>query len=455
MTTRIDKLELKNYRSFAELSITFHPELTVLVAPNGGGKTAILDGLGVALYPLVDTLLEKNHCNGFVKTDVRIGRDRFAGGSMVSFTPTRLYAQGIIRYDSIEWQCELAKPNGRMSRARAKELVTRGERYLEDLRAYADKKSTTPPILPVIAHYGTGRLWSEHKLTAKKKQIAEDLRFQTGAYADCLSSSSSYTHFAVWFERVVREAQNELQTGRVSPHRPQAMLAAIREAVDTVLSPSGWQQLDWDFLTSEIVASHPDHGRLPVNMLSDGIRNLIGFVADLAHRAVRLNPRYRHEACFFSPGIVLIDEVDMHLHPEWQQLVIGQLRKAFPRIQFIVTTHSPQVLSTVDKESIRVIRMRDGVATPETPKFQTRGVESADVLAFIMGVHPVPQVEEASWLSKYRALIEDNEAESTEALTLRAQLIAHFGPSHPVIIDCDRLIRFQAFKVRRSRPEGT
>ncbi|MBK9263295.1 MAG: AAA family ATPase [Polyangiaceae bacterium] len=455
MTTRIDALELKNYRSFAELSITFHPQLTVLVAPNGGGKTAILDGLGVALYALVDTLLEKNHCNGFVKTDVRIGRDRFAGGSMVSFTPTRLYARGIVHYDSIEWQCELAKPNGRMSRARAKEIVARGERYLEDLRAYADKKSKIPPIFPVIAYYGTGRLWSEHKLTAKKKQIAEDLRFQTGAYADCLSSSSSYTHFAVWFERVVREAQNELQTGRASPHRPQAMLAAIRDAVDTVLRPSGWQQLDWDFLTSEIVASHPDHGRLPVNMLSDGIRNLIGFVADLAHRAVRLNPHYRHEACFFSPGIVLIDEVDMHLHPEWQQLIVGQLREAFPRIQFVVTTHSPQVLSTVDKESIRIIRIRDSIAIVETPQFQTRGVESADVLARIMGVDPVPHVEEASWLNRYRALIEDNEAESAEALALRAQIVSHFGLNHPVVIDCDRLIRFQSFKVRRGRPEGT
>jgi predicted ATP-binding protein involved in virulence len=135
---------------------------------------------------------------------------------------------------------------------------------------------------------------------------------------------------------------------------------------------------------------------------------------------------------------------------------LGSLREAFPKIQFIVTTHSPQVLSTVDKESIRILRMRDGIATVETPKFQTRGVESADVLAFIMGVHPVPQVEEARLLSEYRARIEEYKADTPEALEMRRRLIEHFGDQHPIMIDCDRLIRFQNFKRGRlaTKQEG-
>src|SRR5580700_10874287 len=116
----------------------------------------------------------------------------------------------------------------------------------------------------------------------------------------------------------------------------------------------------------------------------------------------------------------------------------------------ILTTHSPHVLSTVEKDSIRVIGLRDGQGLIDTPTLQTRGVESADVLASIMGVDPVPQIEEARWLSDYRALIEDGKAETGEAGELRSKLISHFGESHPLILDCERLIRFQSFKLKRN-----
>jgi predicted ATP-binding protein involved in virulence len=112
----------------------------------------------------------------------------------------------------------------------------------------------------------------------------------------------------------------------------------------------------------------------------------------------------------------------------------------------IVSTHSPHVLSTVDKESIRVIRLQDGQGLIETPGLQTRGVESADILASIMSVDPIPHVEEAQWLSNYRALIQQHLFETTEAKALRTQLEEHFGSEHPVIVECDRMIRLERFK---------
>ena len=139
----------------------------------------------------------------------------------------------------------------------------------------------------------------------------------------------------------------------------------------------------------------------------------------------------------------------MHLHPRWQQQVLGLLREAFPAMQMVVTTHSPQVLSTVDVESIRIVRHTDGVGSIEHPRFQTRGVESADVLAEIMGVDPTPRVPEAIKMSRYRALIEDGLVEGDEAQSLRHQLLEHFGSRHPLMIQCDRLIRFQEFKIRK------
>jgi predicted ATP-binding protein involved in virulence len=235
--------------------------------------------------------------------------------------------------------------------------------------------------------------------------------------------------------------------------RPEKLLAAVRRATRTVLEPTGWHDLDWDFEQKLLVVEHPAHGRLPLSLLSDGVRNMVALVADLAHRCVRLNPHFGEEAAKSTPGILLIDEVDMHLHPRWQQLVVELLQKVFPEMQMVLSTHSPHVLSTVDVESIRIIRLHDGAAVLDTPTFQTRGVESADVLAVIMGVDPVPQVEEARWLSEYRALIEDGKAESEDARALRVKLLNHFGGQHPLMLDCDRLIRFQAFKLRRARPE--
>jgi predicted ATP-binding protein involved in virulence len=228
------------------------------------------------------------------------------------------------------------------------------------------------------------------------------------------------------------------------------MLQAVNDAVDAVLAPSGWHRLNWDFVNEEIVANHAERGELAVDKLSDGIRNIIGIVADLAHRAVRLNPHLRERACVESPGIVLIDEVDMHLHPAWQQTVIASLTTAFPMIQFIVTTHSPQVLSTVDRESIRILH---GDGTVTLPRYQTRGVASTYVLANAMGVDPIPDVPEWAKLRQYHGFIEQGAWQGPDAVALRTELDAHFGADHPLMLDCDRLIRFQAFKLRRS-PTG-
>jgi len=189
-------------------------------------------------------------------------------------------------------------------------------------------------------------------------------------------------------------------------------------------------------------------------MLSDGVRTMLALVADVARRCASLNPQLSDQASLQTPGVLIIDEVDMHLHPRWQQQVLGLLQGAFPALQIIVSTHSPHVLSTVEKSSIRVLRAEENEVSVETPLLQTRGVESADVLAAVMGVDPIPQVEESKKLSAYRALIEDGKSEGPDALTLRRHLVSHFGERHPVILECDRLVRFQQFRLRREKPDG-
>lgn len=162
-------------------------------------------------------------------------------------------------------------------------------------------------------------------------------------------------------------------------------------AVNISLRPSGWKDIAYSLSREELVAHHDQHGELAVELLSDGIRNMIGMVADIAFRATKLNPQLGSDAARKTPGIVLIDEVDMHLHPSWQQVVLQGLLSAFPCMQFIVTTHSPQVLSTVPAQSIRILEQRwnEELQTYQPvvvkPEMQAQGIPSADVLALASG----------------------------------------------------------------------
>jgi predicted ATP-binding protein involved in virulence len=187
---------------------------------------------------------------------------------------------------------------------------------------------------------------------------------------------------------------------------------------------------------------------------------MIGMVADVAFRCHQLNPHLGKRAALEAQGVILIDEVDMHLHPQWQQVILTQLQQAFPKLQFIVTTHSPQVLTTVPAKQIRMIKdvtpqgYVDKQYKVEVPDEETRGVTSGDILSQVMGTHPRPDILETQILSQYKALIQQNQYTTEPALALRQALNAHFGECHPQMIECERLIRLVEFKNKLSKREG-
>ncbi len=94
---------------------------------------------------------------------------------------------------------------------------------------------------------------------------------------------------------------------------------------------------------------------LPLNYLSDGSKSILAMAADIAYRMAILNPHLLGNVIKETTGIVLIDEIDMHLHPAWQRKIVSALHKTFPKIQFICTTHSPTVLTNVPQENIQIL----------------------------------------------------------------------------------------------------
>lgn len=423
---QVNSISLTNYRCFKQLSIDFHPHLTVVVAKNGNGKTAVLDAIAVALGPFIGSFDEAKGAH-FSASDVRLSRNpNLALVEMEAQYPLSMTVKGIVQGAHTQWDRELASAKSHTTYANARALSEYGKYLQSSVRFAADGHRSSLPILPIVAYYGTGRLWGEMRLSAGRRANLQTSR--TAGYSDCLTSTSRYKAFADWFERLCRaeydERDNAVKLGAI-----QEQLRAIRGAVDTVLRPSGWHSIAFKSADVGIVVSHSDQGALPVDWLSDGIRNLAGLAADIAYRAVRLNSHLGEAAVRQTPGVVLIDEVDMHLHPEWQQVVLASFREAFPLVQFIVTTHSPQLLTSVRRENIRLLHPNGKAVLPNDG---TLGAESVRVLESIFGVHSRPQgVETVVDLRRYLELVELGKAKEAEAVSLRTKIEESLGTNDP------------------------
>jgi predicted ATP-binding protein involved in virulence len=288
--------------------------------------------------------------------------------------------------------------------------------------------------LPVFGYYGTGRLCAQKKLTESGKGVDDtlsaDFYIRTFAYLNCLDPASTYKHFKEWFTWAsfvhIEQLMSHLagKSTEEAVHRAEAPVLAVRNAIDCFLRPiTGWHSLEYSHSHEKsLVLRHPQLGTMKVGMLSDGIRSVLSMIGDMAYRCIRLNPHLGGEAPQNTQGVVLIDEIDMHLHPHWQQVVIGQLREAFPKIQFIVTTHSPQVLTTVSRENIRILQPTESGFEASKPDFSPLAHESGDALSKIMGTHREPELPLQDDIRRYEQLVRTGHESSTDAQQLRNTL---------------------------------
>lgn len=471
---KLTKLRLENLRCFATLDVELHPQLTVLVAENGQGKSTLLDGIRIALWPFVSSFdLARNAFNdpgnAIAIDDVRL--IKLDTGDMARQLPTRILMSGDFGIGQEKTWIRYRDKEAKLTKTKDDGDTGLMKQWAGAVQAQIRDPAKPTRNLPVFGYYGTGRLWAQKKLTetTKGKDDTRDTDFyvRTFAYLNCLDPASSYKHFKEWFtwafesyrEAQIKQLENRSTDADVAV--AQERIHVVQQAIDIFLrQTTGWHTLEYSVSHEKsLVLHHDQHGILEVDLLSDGIRSVLAMVGDIAYRCIKLNPHLGRNAARETQGVVMIDEVDMHLHPRWQQIVLGQLQQAFPRVQFVVTTHSPQVLTSVDASCIRLLHQE---ADPETGRqqtvvepitLQTRGVASSDLLAQIMGVDPIPDVPEARMLSEYHALIQQNLHEGTDGKALRTQLDAHFGTNHPVMRECDRMIRLQAFKQKLPLPK--
>ncbi|MEH6999915.1 MAG: AAA family ATPase [Limnobacter sp.] len=448
----IQKLRLRDYRCFESIDIDFHKQLTVLVASNGAGKTSILDAIAVAFGPYVGAF-DESVGKGFESSDIRLTRVRNTKTNEMEYAAlgVGLEATGVIPYSqmdlgfgeelfSVSWERSLAGPNKKTTIKDAKQLIDAAKKFQSAVRT-----SGSNVTLPLLAYYGTGRLWQQKNLT----QATLLGKSRTIGYTNCLEPGSSYRSFVAWFKYWSENAFNERYKANESglvyePTEFDHFIEAVSGAVNICLEPAEWKNISYSPSRKELVVDHDQHGQLPVSLLSDGIRNMIGMVADIAFRATKLNPHLGAAAAKKTDGVVLIDEVDMHLHPKWQQCVLQSLMSAFPCMQFIVSTHSPQVLSTVSRENIRVIGpdiCGETIAVP--PLAMTYGEPSGDVMYSVMDVDPQPPVKEKVDLMRLTELVDQGDYQSVHATQLMQSLLTSLGDKHPQLLKLQRSIQRQ------------
>ncbi len=345
---RIDKLRLQNFRKFEDTSIEFHPEFNVLIGENASGKSTILEaiklGFSIFVYRLagdsgpLDVRLKKH--------DVRYSFPQ--GNSKEMFFPLNLTFWGEVgiaecipspwRYKSQSHYFHESSENLPFDY----ENLPLGPDDVQDLRSQVAKGESV--ILPLIASYGIPRTEK-----TEKHQFENIVESRFDPYKDALNATCNAKPFFNWlFRNFLIE---------IAKKQPSTLLHAVRNAIKQAIPEC--RDIRYDPEIVEVLVDTERNGQkqtIAFSDLSDGYRGMVGMIADIAHRAARLNPHLGENAVSETPGLVLIDEIDLHLHPKWQRGIVGNLRKIFPKMQFIVTTHSPLIVSEVRPESVIVLK---------------------------------------------------------------------------------------------------
>jgi predicted ATP-binding protein involved in virulence len=280
--------------------------------------------------------------------------------------------------------------------------------------------------LPLISYYGTGRLWqeprSESQVKGNSRLLKQAQTSRLDGYLNSVTPRIATRELVLW---IARQSWAAYQQGKES-----AAFHAVKQAMVNCIE--GADNLYFDPTRGEVVlVMRKKWGTQPFSNLSDGQRVMLAMVGDIAQKAAKLNPHLGHEVLSRTEGLVLIDELDLHLHPRWQRRVIGDLRKTFPKIQFVCTTHSPQLIGQVQADELILL---DGKQVASVG--QTYGMDSNWILRHVMGADDRdPDVSRA--LDKIFELVDNNEFQRAQIAV--DKLIKKIG-EHPELVEAQTLI---------------
>lgn len=300
----LTRVHLSRFRGFEDLHVRFQSQFSAIVGVNGSGKSTILEAIACILGATLERL--------------GVGNPRPFGLDDGHFgLPEVVQVQAKLDFGN---EIDLS-------------LVRRDDGSTRANWGQGEPAEVSWEQLPLFAHYRTGRLYYG-------SPAALDIEPRLSAYEDCLDPSTNRIGLSRWLKSEFgRPAGGERKTS-----------VAIINAVSHCLP--GELSLGYDSRLGPVLRPPEPAPALALRLAADGIRGIVSLVADMAWRAAVLNPQLGEKCVELVQGIVLIDEIDLHLHPLWQRQLVSRIQTCFPNLQIVVTTHSPFVVKEVEAGGI-------------------------------------------------------------------------------------------------------
>lgn len=413
---QLQQLTLTHVKHFHRQTLTFDRHLTVIVGENGAGKSTLLEAISILLsWWIARIRADKGLGKYILKEDITNGA---------------FHAQIEGKFDC----ATMSVPNKAVSGVTKQYSIDIEElnQITANYRAQFENTNFKTSI-PVFAFYGVQRAVLDVPL--KIRSVAYQL---LDTYKDSLQGTANFRDFFTWFrnqEDIENEAIAEQRQGTTLQLSEHSELRFIREALLAFMPEYTGVRVSRRPLKMLIQKGTET---FDVAQLSDGEKIYFALIGDLAHRLVLANPTMNNP--LEGEGIVLIDELDLHLHPKWQSEIAPRLTRVFPNVQFITTTHSPHVLNQIPKECIRRIE-GDEIKMVD----YSYGLPSEILLRDLMGLQTdIPQEVNNLLSDIYTALRLGN---LKTALAYQKEL-EDSVPQHPDLVRIRKLIERQQSHIK-------
>lgn len=365
----IHKLTLERFRGAHALPLELDDKLNVFVGMNGSGKSSILDATAILLSWLVNRLKHTGASGRLIpENDIQNGE------SSANLEITIHEAGSYFSWNLAKVRKGYSKKDVVSALIPASEAARRMQTGISESHGQVN--------LPLFAYYPVNRAVLDIPLRIREKHSFDLL----SAYDDSLTSGANFRTFFEWFreredlENEARRDQQMLFADSPALQLPDPHLKAVRDALAEFMPDFRNLTVRRNPLRMEI---EKQGKRLTVNQLSDGEKCLMAMVGDMARRMAIANPLRANP--LEGEGIFLIDEIDLHLHPKWQRMVIPKLAEVFPNCQFLISTHSPHVITHVQPQNLFLLSMTaEGLEA--TRPLESYGKTVERVLEDLMGL---------------------------------------------------------------------
>lgn len=418
---RIKSINLTNYRGAVSLNIDFHRQLNVFIGVNGAGKSTILDSLAIMLSWLVNRLKNTNASGRQIsETEINNGQ----GTAIIEITG--------VTEDSQEITWKIVKTRTGYIHAGERSNFSQLNEYTQQIQRQITEHQGQIN-LPLFVYYSVNRAVLDIPLKIKTKHQFDSL----SAYENALTSGSDFRTFFEWF-REREDLENENRKYREAEIKPEGFcfpdpqLEAVRETIERFLPDFTNLSVRRNPLRMEVTKKDKI---VTVNQLSDGEKCLIAMLGDLARRMAIANPQ--NPDPLKGNGVIIIDEIDLHLHPQWQRFVVPKLLEVFPNCQFFISTHSPNIITHVQPESLHFMEQTE-MGIKFHPVQESYGKNVDRILEDLMGLETTRPQEIAEALKDIYEQISHNqlEAAKNKINDLRAKI-----QDDPELIKAEVIIR--------------